>query len=809
MAKNENIPKPGKQRLGPRKKKLSTLKKKILLDRLERWRDKQHEGPLSTPPATASFEEAKCNNPFPPCPPGELSPPPPPPPATTCPSAVDKFTSCGNVGGGNGDRGVWTITIFNLVDEEDVEDDDDHAEIERDLWEMASAFGVVHSVQVPRGAAVQMGDAEVSAAAGAGESAAVGAKVAFATNVEAECARDGLSGRIVGGKSLLVRIHRCDGDSGGDSYPGDHGGSLLWRVAIDNLLDEEDDLDDEDEYAEISANVSAMMGVYGNLVDVKVPRSSRSRGETHEDAATRAATTAGAVQTVVVSFGSLAEAEACVQGTKGCRVGGKELNARIVLGSERVLPPNAAFKCNEQGHAQSSDAATAVADQGDLTMEKEAATHARTEPSPHADQNTVVAAITSSSEWRVVIRGLIDEDDLQDDDDYAEVCSDVSALASSYGALIALDIPRGRETGSCCHGAEPGEAVAVFRSLKEAETCARGLSGRKVAGNILDAQVLAKPTPSQQGPLQRGAHATDPPVAHRERKPTKDGPLPQQQSMATPPSHMLCSKVPGLESSGPVMLRGVGNRGEGDRGCPKIPCTDSDEPQATAAPAPPAQSMERAKTAALAKEGKRIPTKYKEAAALPKPPGLSGGGSPNAYVNQPPDEEVNDLVFEMLQLLFKFQERARLSDPAKAKTRRRLVVGLREVLRGVKAKKVRLLIVAPNVDAVGGEGGLDDKVVEIIDKAREGETPVVFALSKRKIGKALGKTIKVSAVGVYSFDGANEQQKQLKRRMETISSLPSPAPRQTDPPTDDASASNPSSSACGDSHDPAGKGSRV
>lgn len=32
---------------------------------------------------------------------------------------------------------------------------------------------------------------------------------------------------------------------------------------------------------------------------------------------------------------------------------------------------------------------------------------------------------------------------------------------------------------------------------------------------------------------------------------------------------------------------------------------------------------------------------------------------------------------------------------------------------------------------------------------------------RRKIGKALGKTIKVSAVGVYSFDGANEQHKQV------------------------------------------------
>lgn len=37
----------------------------------------------------------------------------------------------------------------------------------------------------------------------------------------------------------------------------------------------------------------------------------------------------------------------------------------------------------------------------------------------------------------------------------------------------------------------------------------------------------------------------------------------------------------------------------------------------------------------------------------------------------------------------------------------------------------------------------------------------LLGLPRRKIGKALGKTIKVSAVGVYSFDGANEQQKQV------------------------------------------------
>eukprot|EP00904_Undaria_pinnatifida_P012408 jgi/Undpi1/8298/HiC_scaffold_25.g10767.m1 len=136
-----------------------------------------------------------------------------------------------------------------------------------------------------------------------------------------------------------------------------------------------------------------------------------------------------------------------------------------------------------------------------------------------------------------------------------------------------------------------------------------------------------------------------------------------------------------------------------------------------------------------------------------------------------PDQELDTLTVDMLRILFKFQERVRLSDPVKYKARRRLVMGLKEVLKGVKAKKVRLVIVAPNVDAMSGDGGLDDKVKEIIDMAREGGTPVVFALSRRRIGKALGKCTKISAVGVYSFDGAYDIYKKLASRMEAIGLL--------------------------------------
>ena len=47
--------------------------------------------------------------------------------------------------------------------------------------------------------------------------------------------------------------------------------------------------------------------------------------------------------------------------------------------------------------------------------------------------------------------------------------------------------------------------------------------------------------------------------------------------------------------------------------------------------------------------------------------------------DQKPDDQVDALVKEMLGLLMKYQERARIKDAVKAKARRRLVFGLREV----------------------------------------------------------------------------------------------------------------------------------
>ena len=58
-----------------------------------------------------------------------------------------------------------------------------------------------------------------------------------------------------------------------------------------------------------------------------------------------------------------------------------------------------------------------------------------------------------------------------------------------------------------------------------------------------------------------------------------------------------------------------------------------------------------------------------------------------------------------------------------------------QVSKAVKLKKAKTIIVAPNIEQIESEGGLDDLLTEIIEQAEGTEIPVVFALSRKKLGQ--------------------------------------------------------------------------
>ncbi|KAM5136162.1 selenocysteine insertion sequence-binding protein 2 isoform 2-T2 [Callospermophilus lateralis] len=127
------------------------------------------------------------------------------------------------------------------------------------------------------------------------------------------------------------------------------------------------------------------------------------------------------------------------------------------------------------------------------------------------------------------------------------------------------------------------------------------------------------------------------------------------------------------------------------------------------------------------------------------------------YCSQMLSKEVDACVTDLLKELVRFQDRMYQKDPVKAKTKRRLVLGLREVLKHLKLRKLKCIIISPNCEKIQSKGGLDDTLHTIIDSACEQNIPFVFALNRKALGRSLNKAVPVSVVGIFSYDGAQDQ----------------------------------------------------
>eukprot|EP00403_Amphidinium_massartii_P004804 CAMPEP_0178381052 /NCGR_PEP_ID=MMETSP0689_2-20121128/5783_1 /TAXON_ID=160604 /ORGANISM="Amphidinium massartii, Strain CS-259" /LENGTH=520 /DNA_ID=CAMNT_0020001221 /DNA_START=19 /DNA_END=1577 /DNA_ORIENTATION=+ len=138
------------------------------------------------------------------------------------------------------------------------------------------------------------------------------------------------------------------------------------------------------------------------------------------------------------------------------------------------------------------------------------------------------------------------------------------------------------------------------------------------------------------------------------------------------------------------------------------------------------------------------------------------------YVHQVLSNELDEKVKAMLQQLSQYQERAKEKDPLKYQKLKRLCFGMREAQRAIGRGKAKCLILAPNLEECPLEGGLDDTVELLIEECRDKEVPVVFALSRNRIGKALGKSIRLSIVCVLSAEGAHQLLKETIKLTEEL-----------------------------------------
>ncbi|XP_041957323.1 selenocysteine insertion sequence-binding protein 2-like isoform X1 [Alosa sapidissima] len=126
------------------------------------------------------------------------------------------------------------------------------------------------------------------------------------------------------------------------------------------------------------------------------------------------------------------------------------------------------------------------------------------------------------------------------------------------------------------------------------------------------------------------------------------------------------------------------------------------------------------------------------------------------YCSQVLSKDVDECVTNLLKELVRFQDRLYLKDPRKARIKRRLVMGLREVLKHLRLHKVKCVIISPNCERIQSKGGLDEALYTIINTCREQDIPFVFALSRKALGRCVNKAVPVSLVGIFNYDGAQD-----------------------------------------------------
>ncbi|CAG9535317.1 unnamed protein product [Cercopithifilaria johnstoni] len=111
-------------------------------------------------------------------------------------------------------------------------------------------------------------------------------------------------------------------------------------------------------------------------------------------------------------------------------------------------------------------------------------------------------------------------------------------------------------------------------------------------------------------------------------------------------------------------------------------------------------------------------------------------------------------IIGFLKAVKKFQDRAWKKNPIKAKSKHRLVYGLREVLKQLSLETVHCVILARDIES--DKIDLANEIDIIKEICASNHTNILWISSKHDLGKAVNKWPMVSAVAILDYRGAED-----------------------------------------------------
>ncbi|GFS35260.1 selenocysteine insertion sequence-binding protein 2 [Nephila pilipes] len=131
------------------------------------------------------------------------------------------------------------------------------------------------------------------------------------------------------------------------------------------------------------------------------------------------------------------------------------------------------------------------------------------------------------------------------------------------------------------------------------------------------------------------------------------------------------------------------------------------------------------------------------------------------YCNHFISKEIDEAAFALIDDLARFQDRMHQKDPVKAKIRRRLVYGIKEIKKHMKLKKIKCILIATDIEDIRIEGGLNDIIEELKSLADTYHIPYIFSHRRFNLGKICRKSVPVSCVGIFNYEGSEKNFKKM------------------------------------------------
>merc|ERR1719498_2086933 len=138
------------------------------------------------------------------------------------------------------------------------------------------------------------------------------------------------------------------------------------------------------------------------------------------------------------------------------------------------------------------------------------------------------------------------------------------------------------------------------------------------------------------------------------------------------------------------------------------------------------------------------------------------------YVNMELTPELEEAVTETLFTL----RTLRVQELGMGQKSRRYAVGFREVGRLISQKAVQCLVVAPDVERTGG--ALEDKIAQLVAQCEGQNVPVVYALSRKQLGRAVMKNVTVSVLAIEDVRGAQDSFKRMLKEAAAAKKMMAP-----------------------------------